>query len=493
MKKKGSVTVFFSLFMAVFLLITEVMFRSLQIAGGRIQAESGVLEGLYSVFAGYDRELFERYHVFFLDGGYGTGTLQPGRMYQIAEESLEKSCFPGKKSTGIRGENLWNCSKKTGAITGCTLASDEHGRAFKIQAVDYIKDTAAIQGIQLLWGREEAQKEIIMEQESEGTLEQAEKAQKEYEEAREQAEQQSGQQEESSSGSAVPADFINPLEVIRKLRTRGILTLVLPAETQISQGRAEDIQPLGERECQKGLGMLRYGRNSDTITDDALFREYMMQCLEHYGTAAGGREEKDRLSYQLEYVIGGKKSDVENLKATVSRLLAVRETANMVYLIKDPLSQEKIHEVALLICSSIGLPLLENVVCLALEAAWAYGESLLDVKSLLQEGKIPLVKTGESWKLSLENLGKLPQLLRQKEENQGKGLSYKEYLRILLMMGSSETQVERTMDLVEQTMRKAEGKENFRMDLCISFLQVEMNVFCAGKNFSIQREYGYEM
>ena len=51
MKKKGSVTVFFSLFMAVFLILIQVMFHSVQIAGGRVQAEAGVEEGLYSVFA----------------------------------------------------------------------------------------------------------------------------------------------------------------------------------------------------------------------------------------------------------------------------------------------------------------------------------------------------------------------------------------------------------------------------------------------------------
>lgn len=56
MKKSGSITVFTSLFLAVFLLVFQVLLQSVQIAGGRVQAEAGVEEGLYSVFAGYDRE-----------------------------------------------------------------------------------------------------------------------------------------------------------------------------------------------------------------------------------------------------------------------------------------------------------------------------------------------------------------------------------------------------------------------------------------------------
>ena len=56
MKKSGSITVFTSLFLAVFLLVFQVLLQSVQIGGGRVQAETGVEEGLYSVFAGYDRD-----------------------------------------------------------------------------------------------------------------------------------------------------------------------------------------------------------------------------------------------------------------------------------------------------------------------------------------------------------------------------------------------------------------------------------------------------
>lgn len=59
MKKSGSITVFTSLFLAVFLLVFQVLLQSVQIGGGRVQAETGVEEGLYSVFAGYDRELLK--------------------------------------------------------------------------------------------------------------------------------------------------------------------------------------------------------------------------------------------------------------------------------------------------------------------------------------------------------------------------------------------------------------------------------------------------
>lgn len=494
MKKKGSVTVFFSLFMAVLLVLLQVMFRSVQTAGGKVQAEAGVEEGLYSVFAGYDRELFEKYHVFFLDGGYGTGALQPGRMCQKVEDSMIRSCSPEKSFTGIRGENLWKCSKETGAVTGITLASDQQGRAFKIQAINYMKDTAGIQGIQLLLEKTDIQGQIIRSQEKEGNIEQAKKAQESYEKAKEQAKLQSAEQvgqTETSTVSLISSgeEFVNPIEVIGELQKRGILSLVLPTNAQVSQGTFDTQGKMSLRTCEKGMGVMYFGENPDTVTGNLIFQEYMIKHLNCYGE----KEETGGISYQLEYVIAGKNTDPDNLKAVITRLLAMREAANMVYLIKNPVCQVQIHEMALAICTLTGIPALESVVSLALEAVWAFGESILDLRQLLAGGKIPLVKTAESWNLSMENLGNLPWILKEKQEKQQNGLTYKEYLRVLLSLGKSEKQVLRTMDVVEQSMRSIKGKENFRMDLCVSYLKVEMGVVCRGYHFTIQRDYGYEM
>lgn len=505
MRRKGSVTLFFSLLLAVILVLVQTVFHSVQIAGGKVQAEAGADEGLYSVFAGYDRELFEKYHVFFLDGGYGTETFQPGRMYQTIENSLAASCNPGKNIMGIRGENLWKISKASGAVTDITLASDQQGRAFKLQAIDYMKDTAGIQGIQFLLEKSGIQEQIVREQEKEGTLEKAKDAGKAYEQAQKQAMQNSADkssasQSDGSSGTQgvgssgetqvfVPDNFVNPLEVIKQLRTRGILSLVLPMNTEISQAGFGSQTPVSRRNLESGMGILRYGDNPDTVMGNLIFQEYMAAHLTSYLS----QETDPGIRYQLEYVIAGKDTDQENLKSVVKRLLAMREAANLAYLLKDPSSQARIHEMSLLICSAIGLPALEGIVSLALEAAWAFGESVLDVRQLLAGGKIPLIKTTGSWILSLENLGRLPELLKQGTGRQQKGLSYQEYLRILLGMGTPRQQVLRTMDVVEQTVRAMEGKENFRMDLCVSYMQVEMEMVCGGYQFSMLREYGYEM
>lgn len=217
MKKSGSITVFTSLFLAVFLLVFQVLLQSVQIGGGRVQAETGVEEGLYSVFAGYDRELLERYHVFMVDGSYGTGVWKPECMYQTVKKCMEESCRPDGAISGVRGENLWKCSSVSGAITAYTLMSDEHGRGYCAQAVDYMKETLGIQGIQLLMKKYEQQKDIFEQQEKRGSDIDVKQSMDSYEKARKEAGQNQGQDPDNTGQQPavvqVPADFVNPLDM----------------------------------------------------------------------------------------------------------------------------------------------------------------------------------------------------------------------------------------------------------------------------------------
>ena len=46
-------------------------------------------------------------------------------------------------------------------------------------------------------------------------------------------------------------------------------------------------------------------------------------------------EKETALSYELEYLLCGKESDEKNLKATVNKLLLLREGVNFVYILAD--------------------------------------------------------------------------------------------------------------------------------------------------------------
>ena len=62
-----------------------------------------------------------------------------------------------------------------------------------------------------------------------------------------------------------------------------------------------------------------------------LFQEYLLRYMGRYGR----EHEEDALRYQIEYLITGKESDLENLKGVVNRLCILREGANAMYLMSN--------------------------------------------------------------------------------------------------------------------------------------------------------------
>ena len=97
-------------------------------------------------------------------------------------------------------------------------------------------------------------------------------------------------------------------------------------------------------------------------------------------------------------------------------------------------------------------------------------ESVLDVRCLLAGGKIPLVKEPSEWKSDVFSGEKV---LGQKTEKEEKGLSYREYLQILLLTIQEETLAYRAMDMIEQNIRMEPGEGQFRMDYAIHGVEAE--------------------
>ena len=110
--------------------------------------------------------------------------------------------------------------------------------------------------------------------------------------------------------------------------------------------------------------------------------------------------------------------------AHLLRLLALREAANLVYLAKDAQKQGEMEAMAGVIAASFGVPAAMPVVKMALAVCWAFAESILDLRELLDGGKVALFKTAESWQLSLEQLPKLLETGDQSRKNAPGGMEY---------------------------------------------------------------------
>ena len=107
----------------------------------------------------------------------------------------------------------------------------------------------------------------------------------------------------------------------------------------------------------------------------------------------------------------------------------------------------------------------------AILAAWAYVESLCELKTLLSGGKVAVIKTAKDWQTDVFHPATS---FKGSSGGDGDplGLSYRDYLRQFILLIGDETLNLRTMDMIEQNIRMKEGKNTFRMDCMIQQMKL---------------------
>lgn len=453
---QGTITVFLSLVCVLFLSLICTLVESARLQGVRAWAAAVTDMGLFSVFGEYERELLERYDVLFLDGAYGTGDFEPERLALQMREFMRYNAEPSDGLEMADGWSLFPMDIKGCRVTGYTLATDEEGSAFYQQVVRNIRENL---GTELLLKYQESSREAKRQKEDAEAYEKKDAIAwdelEKLEEEQEQAERQdaeSSEQAEETEEDLSEMKMENPLEEIRKIKKMGILGLVVKDPARVSdKSIVKSSLPSGRKRNQ---GNLPVEKKYTGLAADAIFQDYLMG---HFGTWQSP-EKEGGLAYPLEYILMGKESDKENLKAVVNRLLWLREGANFLYLLSDTKMRSQAAALAAGIVGAAPVPGLTAALEGVLLLAWAYGESLMDVRTLLSGGRIAAVKDASTWKLSLANLAKVTELLKTCDDGGGEGQDYTDYLRILLLAGEKEKYPLRALDMMEcvfasETMR----------------------------------------
>lgn len=493
MRKKGSVTVFLTLILSLLLSLICASIESVRMASARTQILNGMDIGLYSLFGQYDKELLTDYDLFALDGSRGGGQLD---LAAVCDE-LEVYMNPVLKQNS---QKLTLCQS---GLTGYRLLTDQKGEAFYQQIVGYMQETLGSQGIQLLLGRmsERQEKTAQADQsanqaQSKGSIDRydsemnqaSEKSQQAAEEAarnQEQGGEEFGSGDTQIVPQAPPAK--NPITIMKRIMKRGVLELVLPGGNGLSTKEIEKGTLVSGRGLQQGMEMPDGMTVENSYTSEVLFQQYLMEHLGSYAEPSS-----TGLAYQVEYIFGGKDSDEDNLKAVASKLLFIREGVNFACLMADNVKRSEAQALATAIASGFLVPPAAVIIEAALILCWAFAESVLDVRELFAGGRIPLVKSSGDWQISLENLPDLMEGLDSMRRNDEKGMSYKDYLQVLVLTVSKEKKVMRAMDMIENTIRE-KGRKNFCMDSCIVALEAFADVKAnKKKDFQVIRQYCYE-
>ena len=488
MEKRGSITVFLALILSLLLSLVCTCMESARMAAARTQILSSVDIGLYSLFGQYDKTLLKDYDLFAIDGSAGADTLNPGVLYDIFKKYMEP----------VLKQNSQKLSLQQGGLTGYRLLTDENGEVFYQQIVRYMKETLGSHGARLLLGKmqERQEKTRLAEQ----TGEQAEKGSslQAYDSEMNSA-AKSSEEAQRSMEEASPEDVVevipppkrepveNPIPVIRRIRNMSILDLVVPSGSGISDRQVEKRTLLSGRNRQQGMQLAAKVTPDSSYLSQVLFQQYLMEKLGNYTNPSQGQ-----LQYETEYVLCGKNSDRENLKAIAKKLLLIREGVNFASLLADPGKRAQAEALSLAIASGFLVPPAAFVIEGALLLCWSFAESVLDVRELFAGGKVGLVKTPENWQLSLTNLPHLLEGLDSMRRSDASGLSYEDYLQVLLLAENKYKKISGTMDMLEQALQRKKGRENFRLDSCVVALEVSVSVNAnRKKTLQTVRQYSY--
>lgn len=425
---KGSITAFLSLVFILLLSLIGAMLQSASIQATKSIKRADMNLAVENLFAEYQVELLKKYDLFAREGNKEKEICERLEFYGIIETDHE--------------------------IVGTKLLSDANGEAFFEQAIKCMGGTS--DGSEIL----------------ESDL----KDSKESDEAEEQLETL------LSEEGQVLATEDNPIEVAKKLKSLNLLTLIYPSEEQLSNRNVQLSSLPTHRTLEKGVGNIAIETIAN-LTEKTLFSLYLTS---HFSNVVNPSVAHP-LAYEVEYLLGGKGSDKENLKIVAGKILSIRVAVNYAYLLTDQTKQAEAQALAVGLCSLMTAPEAAAIVKQAILSAWAYGESILDLRVLMKAKKVPLVKTAENWQLQLSNLYKLAsgELTGGEGEFQ-EGITYEEYLKALLLAEEKPTLCMRSLDLLELNT-------GIRADTCLTELEIESTCqLRGGITYTFVTNYKYE-
>ena len=496
-KARGIITVYMSLILCLMLSLLSAGITSVQVAAARVQVLDSVDIGLYSLFAQYDRALLDKYDLFAIDASGHDGKLDLGRLYDEFNQYMRP----------ILAQNHQHLILLQSGLSGFCLLTDEEGEIFFRQVVQFMRQTAAAQAILTIQSRLDELRQATTEAQEVGRRVQDQGTMDNYDTEIGEAARRSQEQEEAMAraaagtvqgssfsgggGQARPMsqeEVVNPIPVIRRIQQMGLLALVFPASKAIS---AESIPPgelLSRRSRQHGIGLEGWYNRENGLSADPLFLHYLVTrlgCLTQPASAG--------LRYQLEYLIGKRPNDADNLEAVAGKLLLIREGVNAASLTADSEKMSQAIQLSSVIAASFRVTPAPVVILAALIVCWSFAESVLDVRTLLEGGKVPLVKTPENWQISLENLPNLLSRLDSDRISDSSGLSYEDYLQILLLSENRHSKAMGALDMIEMNLRKEYGWDGFCLDSCVVAAGAGADVMVGSKKLlSADRVFGYD-
>ena len=108
---------------------------------------------------------------------------------------------------------------------------------------------------------------------------------------------------------------------------------------------------------------------------------------------------------EIEYIIGGKVNEKENVQTVMAKILFIRFALNTIHIFLDPAKMKDVVSTAKYIAafaSPVIAVFLIPLFTILIAMGWAMAESVIDLKLLMKGESVPIFKTSQNWILSAE-------------------------------------------------------------------------------------------
>lgn len=461
MKLKGTITVFLS-FLLVF--VTGLFFTMSEVVRYYClqgQAERAAALACESTMADYCRPLWEQFGILAIDGGYGEAAFRKQIYDDRLSEYMEKNGRP-------EGTSLLAAYPATSELADYHLLTDASCAGLVREAAEKFQEDVPEMAIKSAWDL------IDLIKSGKGSDVNLDEYMTSGKKAAEAAKHPPGEDGEiaipDGLKTAEPAQMVepdaatqrkleaadNPIESVGSISPSGNLWVVLQNQS-VSGNAISDDRP-SKRARNEGTA----GGTGAGLKEEALFKLWTANTLQSYRHDCG----RTGLLYETEYVICGKNSDRENLEGVVDRILLMREGINFSAIVLDPEKNGEAEALAWIIAGPMAPYPLVLAIKAGIIASWAYVESVLEVRLLLNGGRVSLVKTQANWTTSLWLLSTyIPG--GSVAIDSKIGLSYTDFLRTMLIATPTGAAGLRVCDIMESAIRQDAAYANFRADNCI--------------------------
>ena len=176
---------------------------------------------------------------------------------------------------------------------------------------------------------------------------------------------------------------------------------------------------------------------------------------------------------EIEYILHGNQSQQKNLSQTKNEILLMRFVLNTIHIYTDGEKIAIANEIAVAISSWWSLGIAVPIISTLIICSWAMIESTIDTQDLLDGKSVPFYKLKDDWKTGIDGVIKS---VSNKIDNPSKSkgnidFDYNDYLRIMLLLRSSDQKLNRIEDLIELNMQKK--LSGFKLNKCNTELRIE--------------------